>query len=55
MLQMPGVVSSLPPLVADAFHMAKTDDNFHLKCPIEFTRGDYPPLTLMWAKKEPEQ
>jgi hypothetical protein len=35
MLQMPGVVSSLPPLEADAFHMAKTDDNFHLKCPLD--------------------
>jgi hypothetical protein len=34
MLQMPGVVSSLPPLEADAFHMAKTDDDFHLKCPL---------------------
>jgi hypothetical protein len=46
MLPMPAVVSSLPPLAADAFYMAKTDDNFHLKCPTELPRGDYPPLTL---------
>jgi hypothetical protein len=52
MLQMPGVVSSLPPLAADASHMAKTDDNFHLKCPIEFARGDYPRLTLA-ARRPP--
>jgi hypothetical protein len=35
MLQMPGVVSSFPPLEADAFHMAKTDDNFHLMRPLD--------------------
>jgi hypothetical protein len=29
---MPGVVSSLPPLAADTFEMAKTDDNFHIEC-----------------------
>jgi hypothetical protein len=52
MLQMPGVVSSLPPLEADAFHMAKTDDDFHLKCPTEFARGDYPPLSLA-ARRPP--
>jgi hypothetical protein len=52
MLQMPGVVSSLPPLEADAFHMAKTDDDFHLKCPTEFARGDYPALTLA-ARRPP--
>ena len=32
MLQMPGVVSSLLPLAADTFEMAKTDDNFHIRC-----------------------
>src|SRR5208282_2857406 len=52
MLQMPRVISSLQPLEADAFHMAKTDDNFHLKCPTEFARGDYPPLTLA-ARRPP--
>jgi len=51
MLQMPGVVSSLPPLEADAFHMAKTDDNSHLKCPrdllVATIRG------LRWPRRRP--
>ena len=29
---MPGVVQSSPPLAADAFHMAKADDDFQFKC-----------------------
>ena len=32
MLHMPGVVQSSPPLAADAFHMAKADDDFQFKC-----------------------
>jgi hypothetical protein len=32
MLHMPGVVRSSPPLAADAFQMAKADDDFHIKC-----------------------
>jgi hypothetical protein len=38
---MPGVVSSLPPLAADTFEMAKTDDNFHIECLTGFVRGGY--------------
>ena len=29
MLHMPGIIRSFPPLVADAFQMAKANDDFH--------------------------
>jgi len=38
MVQMPGGVSALPPLAADTFEMAKTDDNFHTRCLTGFVR-----------------
>jgi hypothetical protein len=46
MLHMPGVGPSSPPLVADTFQMAQTNDNFHLKVPTRVVRGDYQGLTL---------
>src|SRR5208282_6403932 len=62
MLQMPGVVPSLPPLEADAFHMAKTDDNFHLKCALDllvatirglrWSRGGRP-IPIDWIQSQP--
>jgi hypothetical protein len=49
MLHMPGIIRSFPPLVADAFQMAKANDDFHFsEVPSTVPRNVDPwPLSLV--------